>query len=116
MNGIRNIIGMIFFAIAAIPFCIAAIVLNKDMRSKITMRVLESFPIGEQTIMSEREKLFVRMALGYMLKNLDDVNEAFEFEDDDAYGCVIVDGSVESEVEEEELQELLEQFTNETKR
>jgi len=109
LNSIRNIIGVIVLAIAAIPFCVAAIILTKDMRDRMTMDFLRSY--GGQTT-SKREKLLVRMALGYMAANRDDVNEAYEYINDDAYGCVIVDGSIEPEVEEEELQQVLDQFTN----
>lgn len=58
--------------------------------------------------MNEREKFLMRMAVLYMISNLDDVNDAFEHgpppEDNDR---VSVNGEIGIKPEEDELNELM---------
>jgi len=58
----------------------------------------------------ERQRFLIKMALRFLSKNLETASEQFEYINDDAFGCVIVDGDIQPEPEPAEIETLLEQF------
>ena len=57
--------------------------------------------------MNEREKFLLRMALSYLMSNVDDANDAFDYDGPDSRGdCIIVGGEIDLDTNEEELQAL----------
>jgi hypothetical protein len=59
--------------------------------------------------LSVRDRVILRVLLSYGLSNLDEVNEAFTCEDD-MVGDITVDGVVEDELRDHEIQGLLDMF------
>ena len=59
--------------------------------------------------MTEREKFLLRMAVIYLIANLDDACEAFDYEGtvDDLGNLISVNGDVEPEPDEPELNSLM---------
>jgi len=58
----------------------------------------------------ERQRFLIKMALRFLSKNLETASEQFEYINDDAFGCVIVDGEIAAEPKAEEVETLLEQL------
>jgi|SaaInlV_165m_DNA_2_1040747.scaffolds.fasta_scaffold212466_1 hypothetical protein len=59
--------------------------------------------------MNEREKFLLRMAVIYLIANLDDANEAFEYDGPDCHSGMVVsvNGEIENKPEEDELDQVM---------
>ena len=59
--------------------------------------------------MNEREKFLLRMAVIYLIANLDDANEAVEYDGPDCHSGMVVsvNGEIENKPEEDELDQVM---------